>query len=103
MIVLDTDHLSEIQQNSSVSAGLIERINLSQDREISTTIISCVEQFRGRLAGTRHRRSGLDEVVAYAKFAQLITFYASWRVLPFDQPSALKYDRLMKLKIRIGT
>jgi tRNA(fMet)-specific endonuclease VapC len=103
MIVLDTDHLSELQQNSKLGDRLIGRINLSKDREISTTIITFEEQIRGRLSGIRRQRKTADEVVAYGQLAGLIEFYAKWTILPFDQDSALIYDRLKSQKIRIGS
>jgi len=103
MIVLDTDHLSVLQQNSKLCAKLLGRIDASDDGELATTIITCEEQARGRLAGIRQQKTVFDEVFAYAQLAELIRFYRTWTILPFDQASALQFDRLKKQKIRIGT
>ena len=103
MIVLDTDHLSVLQQNSKLCARLLGRIDASDDRELATTIITCEEQMRGRLAGIRQQKTVFDEVSAYAQLAELIRFYRTWTILPFERASALHFDRLKKRKIRIGT
>jgi tRNA(fMet)-specific endonuclease VapC len=102
MIILDTDHVSELQRNSMLSARLLGRIDDSKDREVATTIITLEEQLRGRLAGIRHRKTAPDEVSAYAELARLINFYAAWTILPFDQTSAFQFEALKKQKIRIG-
>jgi tRNA(fMet)-specific endonuclease VapC len=103
MIVLDTDHLSVLQQNSELCARLLDRIDASADRELATTIITCEEQLRGRLAGIRQRKTVFDEVSAYAQFAGVLRFYTGWTILPFDRPSAIRFDGLRRQKIRIGT
>jgi tRNA(fMet)-specific endonuclease VapC len=104
MIVLDTDHLSEYQYGGSTRAiRLRDRMMDSRDQEFATTIITCEEQMRGRLAGIRQQKSVFDEVSAYAQLSQLIRSHSAWTILPFDQASALQFDRLKKQKIRIGT
>ena len=55
MIVLETDHLSVLQQRSKLCARLLDRISASDDRELATTIVTCEEQMRGRLAGIRRQ------------------------------------------------
>ncbi len=104
MIVLDTDHLSEYQYGGTTRAvRLRDLMVVSGDQEFATTIITCEEQARGRLAGIRQQKTVFDEVSAYAQLADLIRFYTTWTILPFDRASALHFDWLKKQKIRIGT
>ena len=50
MIVLDTDHLSELERRGSAKGGkLFQRLQLQSD-PIVATVVSIEEQFRGRLA-----------------------------------------------------
>jgi tRNA(fMet)-specific endonuclease VapC len=102
MIVLDTDHVSELQRTSVPAARLLGRMRAFSDLEVVTTIITVEEQFRGRLATIRHRKTALDEVPAYRELGRLIEFHATWTILPFDQSSALQFEALKKLRIRIG-
>ena len=46
MLVLDTDHLVEFDRGSDAGEVLRQRLE-SADEEITTTIISAEEQFRG--------------------------------------------------------
>ena len=51
MIVLDTDHVSELQRRDSKRAvNLLKRLALESDRTVAVTIASIEEQLRGRLA-----------------------------------------------------
>jgi tRNA(fMet)-specific endonuclease VapC len=103
MIILDTDHLTEYQRKDSTpGARLRDRLRASANRPVVATIISVEEQLRRRLAGIRHGKSALDEVTAYGRLLELISFYAGWGVLPFDLVSAQRCDSLKKQKIRIG-
>jgi len=84
MIILDTDHLSELEAGSVVGLGLRDRLLLSQDQVIVTTIISVEERLRGRLAVVARTRSGNQEVQAYEGLSRLIEFISAWTVLPYD-------------------
>ena len=103
MIVLDTDHLSELQRaGSRAGARLLARLEVSAGEEVAITIITVEEQIRGRLAEIHRKARGIDEVPSYDRLLALIDFYATWSILPFDEGSALQRDLLRKMKIRIG-
>ncbi len=104
MIVLDTDHLSELQRTGSISGTrLRDRLEATAGDDVVITIITVEEQLRGRLAQVHRRRSAFDEVPSYSLLLSLIDSYAEWSILPFDEPSARQWDLLRKRKIRIGT
>jgi tRNA(fMet)-specific endonuclease VapC len=104
MIVLDTDHLSEVQRRESRrGVELCERLEKRGDRPVATTIVSIEEQLRGRLAGINQSIAGTGQVLPYARLTELLKFYSGWIVLPFDQLSAQHFHELHAGRIRIGT
>ena len=102
MIVLDTDHLTELQRQVIRRAKLVERLRQQGD-SIATTIVSIEEQFRGRLASINKRPAGSQQVVPYTELLELLAFCASSHILPFEQVAAQRFDSLRAAKIRIGT
>lgn len=84
MIVLDTDHLSELEAGSVVGLWLRDQLLRSPDQVIVTTIISVEERFRGRLASVAGAKSTSGEVQAYEGLSRLIEFISGWTVLPYD-------------------
>jgi tRNA(fMet)-specific endonuclease VapC len=104
MIVLDSDHLSELQHlDSQRRARLIKRIERQRDRTVATTIVSVEEQLRGRLATINKRPPGNEQVVPYQELIGLLEFCSCWIVLPFDHVSARQFHDLKAARIRIGT
>ncbi len=104
MIVLDTDHFSELENRSSKKgAGLRERIAQGPDRQVATTIVSIEEQLRGRLAVINQKPIGPAQVLPYTKLIELIEFYSGWSILPFDQIAVERFRDLKAARIRIGT
>jgi tRNA(fMet)-specific endonuclease VapC len=104
MIVLDTDHISELQHPNSVrGARLSGRLAVVPQGEVATTIVSVEEQLRGWLAAIHQQPAGVKQVDAYADLARLIQFYRNWVVLPFDLLAAEQFHRLKSQKIRIST
>jgi predicted nucleic acid-binding protein len=74
--VLDTDHLTLLQRNHP---AVITRFNALPPEVIATTVVSAMEQVRGRLAQI-HRAKTVPEVVrAFARFQEALTFY---RIVP---------------------
>jgi tRNA(fMet)-specific endonuclease VapC len=104
MIVLDTDHLTELQSpKSSRRARLVLRLSQQGARPIATTIVSIEEQLRGRLASINRRQAGSQQVVPYAELLELVTFCSNRLILAFDQAAAQRFHDLRAAKIRIGT
>ncbi len=104
MIVLDTDHLSELQRRDSIRrARLVERLGRQGDRSIVTTIVSIEEQFRGRLATISSRPAGIDQIMPDAELKELLEFCVGSIVLPFDIRASQRFRDLRAAKIRIGT
>jgi tRNA(fMet)-specific endonuclease VapC len=102
VLVLDTDHLVEFDRGSDAGEILRQRLE-NADEEITTTIISAEEQFRGWLAQIHRIRDPHQQVVAYERLQRRIEFYAAWEVLPWTQKAADAFVSLRRQGIRIGT
>jgi len=104
MIILDTDHLSELQRRNS-KRGIQLRGRLSQrgDRPVATTVVSVEEQLRGRLGMINQSPAGAGQVVPYGRLIEILEFYLGWIILPFDQVAAEQFHDLRAAKVRIGT
>jgi tRNA(fMet)-specific endonuclease VapC len=104
MIVLDTDHISELQVPNSVrGARLSVRLSAVPQDQIATTIVTAEEEMRGWLAMINRQPAGLSQVDAYTHLVGLIQFYRTWITLPFDRLAAEQFHRLKSQKVRIST
>ena len=104
MIVLDTDHFSELQYPNSVrGARLSARLGAVPPDQIATSIVTLEEQMRGWLAAINKQPAGISQVEAYTSLTEIVGSYLGWIILPFDQLAAEQFHRLKSQKVRIGT
>lgn len=104
MFVLDTDHLSLLDRNSQVvNFTLRSRLNALDESLVVTTIISFEEQVRGWMARLAEVRDLSHQVRVYDKLNLLLDGFCEIRVLKFDDAAASEFERLRKMKIRVGT
>ena len=102
MLVLDTDHLSELDRNSIAGKRLVERVRRSVD-DVATTIVTAQEQLRGWIAQVNRFRNPHQQVMPYARLQGRIEFFAEWLVLPFDDAAADRFDALRASGLRTGS
>jgi tRNA(fMet)-specific endonuclease VapC len=102
MLVLDTDHLVELDRGSAQGAVLRQKLENAEDT-VATTIISAEEQFRGWLAQIHRQHDPHEQIAAYQRLQRRIAFFAEWNVLPWDTDAADILQRLRRRRIRIGT
>jgi tRNA(fMet)-specific endonuclease VapC len=102
MLVLDTDHLVELDRGSAQGAVLRQKLEDPEDT-VATTIISAEEQFRGWLAQIHRQHDPHEQIAAYQRLQPRIAFFAEWNVLPWDTNAADILQRLRRQRIRIGT
>ena len=103
MIILDTDVLSVVQRAEGPAYDqLVFRLD-SADDEVTVSIISFEEQMRGWLAYVARSKSLTQQVDGYARLRELLEDFTTRPVLDFDQHAATQFERLLRLKVRIGT
>lgn len=102
MLVLDTDHLVELDRASALGLALQGRLEDAGDI-VATTIISAEEQIRGWLAQIHRQRDPHQQIVAYQRLQRRIEFFAAWHVLPWDTAAADFLLALRRQRVRIGT
>lgn len=104
MIILDTDHFSELKDDERESAqALLLNLFISVDQEFATTAVTVEEQLRGWLA-LIHGNADVDrQLPAYKRLVELVRFFAKWPIIHFDQAAADEFKRLRKQGVRIGT
>ena len=103
MVVLDTDLVSLLQRASSPEKERLEaRLARVPPDERFTTIISYEEQTRGWLAYVARARSLPEQVDAYRKLREHLDGWRTMTVVEFDERAAVEFDRLRKLRLRVG-
>ena len=102
MIVLDTDHLNVLAVPGPRADRLAAKLEQSADGEFAMTIVSIEEQMRGWLADIRRQLIPTRQVRPYERLHRLVGFWALWRVLPFDNAAAARFQALRK-QLRVGS
>lgn len=102
MLVLDTDLLTIVQRGTGAEyARLIARLH-SANLHVAVTIISFEEQMRGWLAWIARDKSQERQVQAYSRLRSLLEDFSTRPVVDYDARASKEYQRLTKLKVRIG-
>jgi tRNA(fMet)-specific endonuclease VapC len=104
MILLDTDHISVLQNpDSGRRDALIGRMARSDDQDFGTTIVNVEEQLRGWLATIAKERQVSRHVAPYRRLAGLFNFYQGFAIRAFDEAAASKFADLRKSKVKIAS
>jgi tRNA(fMet)-specific endonuclease VapC len=89
VIILDTQHLSQLQLGTAPSSlQLQEKLERSDDKDVRITIISPYEQLRECIGEINRTSADLTAQTRHFRLLErLLDFYASWkgRILAFDQ------------------
>jgi tRNA(fMet)-specific endonuclease VapC len=103
VIILDTDVLSIVQRADGPEYhSLVLRLDAADD-EVTVSIVSFEEQMRGWLAYIARAKSSNQQIQGYARLHALLEDFNTRPVLDFDQLAATEYERLIMLKLRVGT
>jgi tRNA(fMet)-specific endonuclease VapC len=104
VLVLDTDHLTELGYRSEAGRRLEGRLAQSKLPAV-IPIISVQERFTGMLARINQiQPKSITELVrAYESLADLSDFLNGFTRLPFDKEAASLFMKLRKQGVRIGT
>ena len=102
MLILDTNHFSEIGRDNAIGHRLQRRLAESNNRPV-LTVITLEESMKGWLAQINPHRQPDRGIEAYAKFQQGVESFAEWLVLPWVEAAADIFDNLRARRVRIGT
>lgn len=102
MLVLDTDHLSELEVSSPAGLRLLARLDKAGE-DAFITAVTCEEQLRGWLAEIRRHTKPRRQIAAYARLIRTVESHARWPILLLDEDSAAVFESLEKKRVRIGT
>ncbi len=94
LYLLDTDHLTLLQRNHP---GVISRFTALPSERIAATVVSAMEQVRGRLAQIHRAKTASEVVTAFARFQEALTFYRTVPLLPYDEAAATYFARLRQI------
>ncbi len=91
LYLLDTDHISLLQRHHP---SVISRIACIPPEAIAVSIVSAMEQTRGRLAQLHRAQTASEVVNAFARFQEVLHFYRTVPILPYDDGAAAQFTRL---------
>lgn len=91
LCLLDTDHISLLQRRHP---SVISRIASLPPEAIAVSIVSAMEQTRGRLAQVHRAQTASEVVNAFARFQEVLHFYRTVPILPYDAAAAEQFIRL---------
>ena len=102
MLVLDTNHLTELGYPTATSVRLSERLEEAELPAV-TTIVCVEEQLRGWLARIAMVNDPHAQIAAYAELSERVNFFAAFTLLPWDRAAADLFKKLRRQGIRIGS
>jgi tRNA(fMet)-specific endonuclease VapC len=102
VIVLDTNHVTELGYDRPAGRRLANKIEQSGIAAV-TTIITVEEQLRGWLARISSINQVHAQIDAYAQLSERVTFLAAFTFLPWDAEASQLFNRIRRQGVRIGT
>ena len=102
MLILDTNHLTEIDLDTAKGRALVQKLGSAAD-ECFLPIVVAEEITRGWLALIAKARDVEDQVYAYARFGKSIAELNKWTLLEWDADTAAHFVRLRNEGVRIAT
>jgi tRNA(fMet)-specific endonuclease VapC len=102
MLVLDTNHVSELDRGSIFAANFERRRGRSKVA-IFTTVVTMEEMLHGWIALIRQCRDAASQVACYSRLEQSVRTLADWDILPFDADAVRIFADLRKQRLRVGT
>jgi tRNA(fMet)-specific endonuclease VapC len=101
-VVLDTNHYVELIDGSTLGANL-QRRAAAVAAEVFTTIVTGQEITQGWLAVINRNPPGLRQLNGYDQFQRHLLRFSRIGLLPFDPEAVQQFDRLRRLRLRVGT
>lgn len=102
MFILDTNHLRELADGTTLGENLRRRMVASLSGVV-TSIISVDETLRGWLAYIAKADAPQREAEAYARLNETIDILSDLIRLPYDMESAARFAAFRKAGMQIGS
>jgi tRNA(fMet)-specific endonuclease VapC len=102
MLILDTDHLSILDQDSVESFNIGRRLASRDPTEVVVSIITYEEQMRGWLAYVARANTTERQVEAYPTLRRHVERFRTIPLVDYDENAASEFERLRQAHIRIG-
>jgi tRNA(fMet)-specific endonuclease VapC len=102
LLVLDTDHFSELERNIAPGQRLALRLKASR-MEKALTVVTVEEEVRGWLAQIGRQRDVHCQVAPYAKLQRQVEAFADWLILPWDGDAAELFVNFRRQGLRLGS
>lgn len=102
MLVLDTDHISEIDRQTSLGLQLLQRLETS-GRQFGTTIVNVEEVLRGLMSHIGRQRDEARRIEWYRRLLIAVQSRSKRRTLLWDDAAVSEFRKLNSQGIRIGT
>jgi tRNA(fMet)-specific endonuclease VapC len=104
MVVLDTDHLTLLERGRRVGSQVLQdRLDRLDAGSRATTIVTYEEQTRGWMAYMARAKSVAQEIEGYSRLKTHLHSFRHILVLDFDERAGVEYQRLRRMRVRIGT
>jgi tRNA(fMet)-specific endonuclease VapC len=100
LYILDTDHISLLQQKNPF---IINKINQINPNDIVVTIISFQEQVRGWFNLIHRNDDNASIIWAYQGLSEVFKYFNRVTILDFDENAYNIYQNLKSQQIRIGS
>lgn len=100
-LVLDTNHYTELIEDSRLGQNLTERLRL-KDADVFISVITAQEVMQGWLAEINRRRAGADQLRPYKQFQHNLEALGRITILPFDPQAAGIFAELLRQRLGIG-
>lgn len=102
LLVLDTDHFSELERNLAPGKRLAALLRATR-REKALTVVTIEEQMRGWLAEINRFSDPERQIMPYAQLSRQVESLSKWTILPWDEESSAMILRFRRERVRIGT
>ena len=102
MLILDTDHISEIERNTKFEVQLIARLDQA-GTPVAITIVSVDEQMRGLLKLVRRARQPDERVRAYGRLQSYVEDLTAWTIRPWVDSAEHELARLQAARLGVST
>lgn len=100
--LLDTNHYSALTASSVLGAKIRDRA-MDADAELFISVITVQEVSQGWFAWINSKPAGSAQVHGYGQFQHNLEAFCKITVLPFDEGAAAEFEKLKRLRLRVGT